>query len=87
MYLVADISVEIDGARLSVWGVIRAIVDGQADAAASLSLAYWYACTTATRAVRHSLHCFGGYGLTVDYDIHLFNLRAKAWHRYLTDPR
>ncbi len=82
----ADISVEVDGARLSVWGVIRAIADGQADAAASLSLAYWFACTTATRAVRHSLHCFGGYGLTVDYDIHLFNLRAKAWPLVLGDP-
>ena len=82
----ADISVEVDGARLSVWGAIRAIADGEADAAASLSLAWWYACAVATRAVRHSLHCFGGYGLTVDYDIHLFNLRAKAWPLVLGDP-
>jgi alkylation response protein AidB-like acyl-CoA dehydrogenase len=82
----ADISVEVDAARLSVWGAIRAIADGQANAAASLSLAYWFACTSATRAVRHALHCFGGYGLTLDYDIHLFNLRAKAWPLVLGDP-
>ena len=33
-----------------------------------------------------ALHTFGGYGLTTDYDIHLYNLRAKALPLILGDP-
>ena len=33
----------------------------------------------AGRAGAQALHTFGGYGLTTEYDIHLYNLRAKAW--------
>ncbi len=32
------------------------------------------------------LHTFGGYGLTTEYDIHLYNLRAKAWPLIFGDP-
>jgi len=32
------------------------------------------------------LHTFGGYGLTTEYDIHLYNLRAKAWPLVFGDP-
>jgi alkylation response protein AidB-like acyl-CoA dehydrogenase len=36
--------------------------------------------------VAQALHTFGGYGLTTDYDIHLYNLRAKAWPLTFGDP-
>jgi hypothetical protein len=41
---------------------------------------------TAGRTVTQALQTFGGYGLTTDYDIHLYNLRAKAWPLVLGDP-
>ena len=31
------------------------------------------------RSVAQALHTFGGYGLTIEYDVHLFNLRSRAW--------
>ena len=42
---------------------------------------------TAARTVTQSLHTFGGIGLTVEHDIHLYNLRAKAWPLMLGDPQ
>ena len=40
----------------------------------------------ASRAAIQSLRTFGGYGLTTEYDIHLYNLRAKAWALVHGDP-
>ena len=82
----ADLAVYVDGARLAVWTAVRSIADGRAEAAAQVSMAFWLACDSATKAVAQALHTFGGYGLTLDYDIHLFNLRAKAWPLVLGDP-
>jgi len=82
----ADLSVQVDAGRLLVWRAMRAIADKNTDAGESISIATWWACTTAERSVSQSLHTFGGYGLTLEYDIHLFNLRAKAWPLVLGDP-
>jgi alkylation response protein AidB-like acyl-CoA dehydrogenase len=41
----------------------------------------------ATRSVAQALHTFGGYGLTTEYDIFLYNLRAKAWPLVFGDPQ
>jgi 3-oxochol-4-en-24-oyl-CoA dehydrogenase len=78
--------VEIDAGRLLIWRAIRAAADRAAEAGASVSIATWWACTTAEKAVAQALHTFGGYGLTLEYDIHLYNLRAKAWPLVLGDP-
>jgi alkylation response protein AidB-like acyl-CoA dehydrogenase len=83
----AQLQVEIDAGRLMGWRAIRAVMDGDADAGESISTATWWACTVAERAVAQSLHTFGGYGLTLEYDIHLFNLRAKVWPLVLGDPQ
>jgi alkylation response protein AidB-like acyl-CoA dehydrogenase len=83
----ADANVQVDAGRLMAWRAIRAITDGAVDAGESLSAAAWWACVAAERAVAHALHTFGGYGLTLEYDIHLFNLRAKAWPLALGDPQ
>jgi alkylation response protein AidB-like acyl-CoA dehydrogenase len=82
----ADLAVYVDGARLAVWAAIRAIADDATDAGAKVSQALWLASDSATKAVAQALHTFGGYGLTLEYDIHLFNTRAKAWPLMFGDP-
>ncbi len=83
----ADRLGDVDGGRLLVWKAIRDIADGSAEAGATVSLAIWWNCDAAARAVAQALHTFGGYGLTTEYDIHLYNLRAKAWPLVFGDPQ
>lgn len=82
----ADAVVEVDAGRLMLWRAIRAVADRDADAAERVSLAAWWAGQAAEKAVARGLHTFGGYGLTLEYDIHLFNLRSRAWLLVLGDP-
>ena len=83
----ADLHCEIDGAQLLVWKAARDIADGSREAGAAVSLALWWSSETAARTGTQALHTFGGYGLTTEYDIHLFNLRAKAWPLAFGDPK
>ncbi|WP_285018552.1 acyl-CoA dehydrogenase [Novosphingobium sp. fls2-241-R2A-195] len=82
----ADLLCDVDGAKFLAWKAIRGIYDGSDAAAATISLAYWYACDAAARSVAQGLHTFGGYGLSNEYDVHLYNLRAKAWPLVAGDP-
>jgi alkylation response protein AidB-like acyl-CoA dehydrogenase len=82
----ADRLGDVDGGRLLVWKAVRNIADGTPDAGATISLSLWWSCDAAGRTVAQALHTFGGYGLTTEYDIHLYNLRAKAWPLVLGDP-
>ena len=83
----ADLACEVDGGKFLVWKAIRSIADGDKDAAAAVSIAIWWNTQAAARTVAQALHTFGGYGLTTEYDIFLFNLRAKAWPLVLGDPQ
>ena len=83
----ADLLCEIDGGKFLVWKAIRAIADGDKDAAATVSLAAWWNADAAARTCTQSLHTFGGYGLTTEYDIHLYTLRSKALPLVLGDPQ
>jgi alkylation response protein AidB-like acyl-CoA dehydrogenase len=82
----ADLSVQVDAGRLLAWGALRAIADGAPQAGEAISSTLWWASMTAEKAVAQALHTFGGYGLTLEYDIHLYNLRAKALPLVLGDP-
>jgi alkylation response protein AidB-like acyl-CoA dehydrogenase len=82
----ADLITETDGGKLLVWQAIRSIADAAPKAGAEVSLAYWWCADVAGRAVGQALQTFGGYGLTSEYDIHLYNLRAKAWPLVFGDP-
>jgi 3-oxochol-4-en-24-oyl-CoA dehydrogenase len=82
----ADRMTDADAGKYFNWMVIRDIADGKPQAGAEISLAAWWNAKSAGRAVAQALHTFGGYGLTTDYDIHLFNLRAKAWPLIFGDP-
>jgi 3-oxochol-4-en-24-oyl-CoA dehydrogenase len=83
----ADLICDVDGGKLLVWKAIRDIADGNNEAATAVSLAAWWNADAAARAVAQALHTFGGYGLTTEYDVHLFNLRAKAWPLVFGDPQ
>ncbi len=83
----ADRLCDVDGAKFLVWKAVRDIFDGSHEAGPTISLALAYACEAAASATAQSLHTFGGYGLTTEYDIHLFNLRAKAWPLVIGDPQ
>jgi len=82
----ADDVIDADGGRLLVWRTLRALADRSPDAGARVSQAFWWASRTATRAVAHALHTFGGYGLTEEYAIQLYHRRAKCWALALGDP-
>ncbi|PTU30168.1 acyl-CoA dehydrogenase family protein [Stenotrophobium rhamnosiphilum] len=83
----ADLVCEVDGGKFLVWKAIRHIADGAPEAGAAVSIAAWWNSEAASRAVAQALHTFGGYGLTTEYDIFLFNLRAKAWPLVFGDPQ
>ena len=82
----ADAIIEADGAELLLWRTLRAIADNEIDAGAKISLSYWWAARTASNAVARALHTFGGYGLTLEYDIQLYHRRAKGWALAFGDP-
>jgi alkylation response protein AidB-like acyl-CoA dehydrogenase len=82
----ADLLCDVDGGKYLTWKTLRDIADQDPRAAAEVSLAAWWNADAASRAVAQTLHTFGGYGLTTEYDIHLYNLRAKAWPLIFGDP-
>ena len=82
----ADLITDVDGGKYFVRKTIRDLKDGAPEAGAEISLSLWWNAQTASRAVAQALHTFGGYGLSTEYDIHLYNLRAKDWPLVLGDP-
>jgi alkylation response protein AidB-like acyl-CoA dehydrogenase len=83
----ADSITDIEGAQLLVWRAIWGMARGRDDAAASVSMAFWWAAKSASIAVNRSLRTFGGYGLAVEYDIQLYFRRGKAMALPLGDPK
>ncbi len=82
----ADLITDVDGGKYFTWKTIHDIDQGEGEAGALVSLALWWNADTAARATAQALHTFGGYGLSTEYDIHLYNLRAKAWPLVWGDP-
>ncbi len=82
----ADLITETDGGKYLTWKAIHDIAKGLPEAGAEISMAIWWNADVAGRAVTQSLHTFGGYGLATEYDIHLYNLRAKSWPLVYGDP-
>lgn len=83
----ADRLCDVDGAKFLVWKAIRDIFDGSPEAGPTISLALAFAAEAAATSSAQALHTFGGYGLTTEYDIFLYNLRAKAWPLVIGDPQ
>src|SRR5690606_33207003 len=83
----ADSLAEVEGLQLLVWRAIWAIADNREDAAAGIPMARWWADEAAGRAAARALHPFGGYGVSLEYDIQLYYRRAKAWSLLGGDPQ
>ena len=82
----AELFVNVLGGKYFVWRTIRDLADGTPTAGGQIPLTLWWAATTAGKVVAQALQTFGGYGLTTEYDIHLYNLRAKSLPLVLGDP-
>ncbi len=82
----ANFITEIDGGKFFTWKVIHAISAGEPTAGAQVPMALWWNAKRASIAAIQCLRTFGGYGLTTEYDIHMYNLRAKAWPLIHGDP-
>lgn len=82
----ADSITDIEGAELLVRRAVWAMARGRSDAAASVSMAFWWASQATARAVQRALRTFGGYGLSVEYDVQLHFRRGKAMALPFGDP-
>src|SRR5690606_33594186 len=83
----ADAITDMDGSRLLTWHAVSAISQGKEDAAALVSMAWWWATQAAPRATATALRTFGGYGVSLEYDIQLYYRRARAWSLLRGDPQ
>jgi alkylation response protein AidB-like acyl-CoA dehydrogenase len=78
----------VDGARLlthKAAGVAEA-GPGTWDARRLAAMAFLFAAETAQTATARALHVHGGYGYTLEYDIQLYQRRARGWPLVLDDP-
>jgi alkylation response protein AidB-like acyl-CoA dehydrogenase len=76
-----------EGMQLLVWQSIWAIANNASEACASASMAFWWATQATPKIAATSLHTFGGYGVSLEYDIQLYYRRAKAWSLLAGDPQ
>lgn len=83
----ADRHCDVEGGIFLTWKAVRDLADQAPTAAAAISIASWWNAQSCAEAVAQALHSFGGYGLTTEYDIYLYNLRAKGWPLVLGDPQ
>lgn len=83
----ADALTEIEGGQLLTWHAVWSIGKDVPDAAALVSMAWWWATQSTGRAVARALHTFGGYGVSLEYDVQLYYRRGKAWGLLNGDPQ
>ena len=74
----ADALTDIEGAGLLVWRAVWALSQGRQGSAA-IAMASWWVATAVPRAAGCALRTFGGYGVSLEYDIQLYFLRAEYW--------
>jgi alkylation response protein AidB-like acyl-CoA dehydrogenase len=82
----ADRAVDVDAAQLFTWWAIQQVAEQTPEAGAAVAMAYWWSCKTADETTRRAVHTYGGYGVTLEYDLQLYFRRAKAWPLVLGDP-
>ncbi len=82
----AEAITECEGGHLLVWNAIWAIAAKRDNAAALVAMADWWTACTARTAATQALRTFGGYGLSTEYDIHLFFLAINRMALADGDP-
>jgi len=85
-HVLADAFTSVDGARMLAWRTVDAIARGEPDAAALLSMLWWWSATTGHEATLRALRVFGGYGTAMEYDAQLCYRRAGAQLLIAGDP-
>lgn len=83
----ADAVTQVDGGRLLVWKAIWSTAHAKPDAAALISLAWWWMGQASVIATRRALRAFGGYGLSLEYDVHWYHRRVAALILLGGDPQ
>ncbi len=82
----ANAATEVEGARLLVISALEQLSKRTSAAGARVAMAYGWAAESTARAVACALHVHGGYGLSIEYDIHLYHARGKALALVGGDP-
>ena len=82
----ADLLCQVDCGKMLAWKAIRAIADGDADAAEQAPAALWWSAKAAVETTSQAIQTFGGYGLTTEYDVYLYAQRARSWPLVAGDP-
>src|SRR5690554_2975756 len=75
----ADALTAVDGAKLLVWRAVWSMGLQSAETAANISMAYWWSAESISNATTKALQTFGGYGVSLEYDIQLYYRRGMAW--------
>lgn len=82
----ADRLCDVECGKFLAWKAIRAVADNEPSAAALIPAALWWNARAAVETTAQAIQTFGGYGLTTEYDIHLYALRARSWPLVAGDP-
>ena len=82
----ADAATNMDGAKLLTWRAVASIEAGQDRAGARIAMAYWWAAHSVDQAVKHAVRTFGGYGVSLEYDVQIYFRRAKLLALIAGDP-
>ena len=82
----ADLITAVRGAELMCQYTVTSIAENKPYAAGLISQTYWWCCSNSSRAAAKALHVLGGYGLSLEYDVQLYQRRAKGWPLVYGDP-
>jgi 3-oxochol-4-en-24-oyl-CoA dehydrogenase len=82
----ADSITDVESARLLIHLAIWAVETGQADAAALIRMAHYWAGESADTGIRRSLRTLGGMGLSMEGDMQLLYRRAKFQRMIAGNP-
>jgi alkylation response protein AidB-like acyl-CoA dehydrogenase len=83
----ADVLTAIEGARRLVMRAAWYLEYEPDEAGLHVAVAWLHATETANRAASVGIHTQGGFGFTLESDLHLFFRRAKTWACVAGDPR
>jgi alkylation response protein AidB-like acyl-CoA dehydrogenase len=83
----ADVRIAIEGTRRLAWRAAWYGDHEPSSAGLHASIAFLRACETANFAASQGIHTQGGFGFTLESDLHLYFRRAKSWSLVAGDPR
>ena len=82
----ADAVTQVEGAQLFVRRTVADIAARRPDAAGMISLCWWHTTQASVKALRQAIRSLGGYGLCLEYDLHIYHRRGSALALLGGDP-